>query len=290
MFSADMRFRKSILLVLVCALPALGCQSIIRSSTQNLTGGIAAAVLDQDDPALVRDGAPAYLIAIDGMIQGDPENAALLLSGAQLYSAYASAFVTDAERAGRLTLRARDYGQRALCIRRPTLCAAADGSFDGFLTELTLTDTKDLPALYGFGSAWGGWIKANASDWNAIADLPKVEALMERILILDEDYERGAPHVYLGVLYTLRPASMGGKPELGRVHFERAVELSEGRDLSAKVLLASQYARLVFDRELHDRVLLEVLEADARQPGLTLSNTLAQQQAQELLAGADDYF
>ncbi len=290
MFSATMGFRKARLLILIGLLPALGCQSFIRSSTQSLAGNLSAAVLDQNDPGLVRDGAPAYLLAVDGMIQGDPENSALLLSGARLYSAYASAFVTDSARAGRLTLRARSYGQRALCVRRAALCAAADGSFEDFQAELVITDTKDLPALYGFGVAWASWVKANSSNWNAIADLPKIEALMERILLLDEDYAGGGPHIYLGVLYTLRPASMGGKPSLGRVHFERAIELSHGRDLTAKVLLASQYARLVFDRELHDAVLQEVLEANPEAPGLTLSNTLAQEQAKELLADADDYF
>jgi hypothetical protein len=56
------------------------------------------------------------------------------------------------------------------------------------------------------------------------------------------------------------------------------------------VLFARHYARLVFDRELHDRLLGEVLDAEPRVPGLTLSNVLAREQARELLAGAEDYF
>ena len=39
-----------------------------------------------------------------------------------------------------------------------------------------------------------------------------------------------------------------------------------------------------------DRLLQEVLAADPRAPGLTLGNTLAQEQARQLLDGADDYF
>ena len=57
-----------------------------------------------------------------------------------------------------------------------------------------------------------------------------------------------------------------------------------------KVLYARYYARLVFDRPLHDRLLREVLEADPRAPGLTLSNTLARQQAHRLLEGAEEFF
>ena len=58
----------------------------------------------------------------------------------------------------------------------------------------------------------------------------------------------------------------------------------------AKVLYAERYARLLFDRELHDRLLVEVLAADAHSPGLTLSNTLAQEQARLLLESGDEYF
>ena len=96
-----------------------GCQLAASSATTRLAQDVSAAVLDQEDPLIVRDGGPAYLIAIDGLIQGDPNNQTLLLAGARLYSAYASAFVAEPARAQRLTLRAKDYGQRALCARRP---------------------------------------------------------------------------------------------------------------------------------------------------------------------------
>ncbi len=57
-----------------------------------------------------------------------------------------------------------------------------------------------------------------------------------------------------------------------------------------QVQFARYYARLVFDRPLHDRLLKEVVAADAAQPGFTLSNTLAQEQARKLLADADTFF
>ena len=53
---------------------------------------------------------------------------------------------------------------------------------------------------------------------------------------------------------------------------------------------ARYYARTLYDRELHDQVLTEVLAADPVQPGYTLFNTLAQDEAQALLDSADDYF
>ena len=77
---------------------------------------------------------------------------------------------------------------------------------------------------------------------------------------------------------------------MARGHFERAIELSEGKDLSAKVEFARSYGRLLYDRELHDRLLTEVLEAPVEADGYTIFNVLAKQEAEELLASADDYF
>jgi len=92
------------------------------------------------------------------------------------------------------------------------------------------------------------------------------------------------------VFATLLPPALGGKPEEGLAHFERAIKLSAGRDLMAKVEYARRYARITYNRELHDRLLQEVLDADAVEPGLTLSNVLAKRQAKELLASAESYF
>ncbi len=278
--------------VLLCLTPLTGCGWMISRVTTGVADNLTTAVLAQNDAGLVRDGAPAYLIAIDGMIEGDPESQMLLLAGARLYSAYTSAFVDDEERARRLSARARDYGRRALCrVNRPLCEAAADPKqFDVFKAELAEANRKHVEALYGYGTAWATWIQANAGDWNAIADIPRVEAMMERVVDLDDEYDQGGAHLALGIAYTLRPASMGGKPDEARVHFERAIELSEGRNLMAKFLFASQYARLVFDRELHDQLLNDVLAADPEAPGYTLMNTMAKEQAQVLLDDADDYF
>ncbi len=271
-------------------LAAAGCAALIRPATSRFAGDLSTAILDQNDPDIVRDGAPAYLLAIDGLVEGDPDDAELLLMGARLYGVYASAFVEDETRQRRLWDRALGYGRRALCRDRESVCEAADRPYDEFVASLGETQPRDVPSLYGFGAAWAGWVQAHADDWGAVAEIPKIEALMQRVLELAEPYQDGGAHLYLGVLLTQRPATLGGKPEQARQHFERAVELSQGQNLMAKVLYARQYARLVFDRPLHDRLLLEVVAADPEAPGLTLSNTLAQEQARVLLADADDYF
>ncbi len=267
-----------------------GCASITSSATNRLAGNLSSAILDQDDPETVEAGMPSYLLMMDGLIEGDPQNENMLAAGSKLYASYAAAFVKDAERARRLSARARDYGERALCAHDGKLCQMWEKPFDEFGKTLGTLGKSDVPVLYASAQAWAGWIQANSSDWNAIAGLPRVKAAMERVVQLDEGYEHGEAHVYLGVIATLLPPAMGGKPEEGRAHFERAVALSGGRDLMAKVEYARRYARIVYDRPLHDRLLNEVIAADAKAPGLTLANVLAQRQARELLSTADKYF
>jgi hypothetical protein len=266
------------------------CASLMGSATANLSTSVSTAILNEDDPALVREGAPAYLLMMDGMLRRDPDDVDLLLAAARLYGAYAGAFAEGEERARRFASRARDYALRAICLRLPPLCGTLSGPFAPYEEALARTGPKDLPVLFGLASAWATWIQTHTDDWNAIADLPRVERMLERVTNLDDRYDGGTPHLYLGVLHTLRPAHLGGRPEQGRRHFERALELSRGRNLMAKTLLAKHYARLVFDRELHDRVLAEVLAADPHAEDLTLSNVLAQQAARQLLDSADDYF
>ena len=82
---------------------------------------------------------------------------------------------------------------------------------------------------------------------------------------------------------------MGGKPEEGRAHIDKAIEINEAY-LMTKVIYAQQYARLMFDQELHDRLLNEVLSADPVVEGMTLTNRIAQERAKDLLASSKDYF
>ncbi len=279
------------LLTLACVLAINGCSTIVSSATNSFAGSLSAGILNQNDLQTVRDGAPAYLLLVDGFISDNPENEALLLAGADLYGSYAGAFVDDELRAQRLSDRSRQYALRALCVRNAALCEAMAFPFEQFSEVLSSTsDEADLEALFGFGAAWATWIQINSADWNAIAEIPKVEAVMRRVTQIQPDYRQGWPYLYLGVVTSQLPPAYGGKPDEARENFEMALKYSQRRNLMVQVLFASEYARLVFDQDLHDSLLSEVLEADADHAGLTLINTLAQQRAQLLLNQSADYF
>ncbi|MBT8374310.1 MAG: TRAP transporter TatT component family protein [Deltaproteobacteria bacterium] len=279
-----------IVLMLPCLFAIAGCSFIVSKATGDLVGNLSAAILNNDDLKTVESGGPAYLLMVDGLVQGEPDNVSLLSSAAKLYTAYTSVFIKDKVRAKKLTNKALSYALRAVCAQRPEACSLRNVRYQPFLNILAQMSVKDVPVFYALGETWAGWIQAHSDSLNAIAELSRVEAIMKRVIDLNELYEDGSAHFYLGVFSTLLPPALGGKPEEGRRHFEQAIEMSGGRNLMVKVTFARQYARLMFDRKLHDRLLHEVLKTDPNLPGYTLINTLARQEAQELLDSADNYF
>jgi len=283
------RPRRARLAPVLLVLALAGCATVAERAGERFADDLGQAVFDHDDPATIRDALPAYLLLLDARLVGEAPSAAVLLAAARLYGAYAGSFVEDAERAGRLAQRALDYASQAQCVLESPLCNARQLRFDALEARIAAVGEGRLAAAYVLATSWAGWIQAHRDDWNAIADIPKVQRLLERVVELDPDHDRGMPQVYLGVLHSLRPAALGGDPDAGRRHFERAIAI-DGRNLMARVLFAEFHARLLFDRELHDRLLAEVLEADPVAPGLTLVNTLAQQRARALLDSAEAYF
>lgn len=277
----------------IAALPALwlsACATMVASAGSGLAGNLTVAMMNQDDPGIVRDGAPAYLLMLDSFVEGAPANKAVLAAAAELYAAYGVVFVDEPLRAERLTSRAQSYGQRALCAADQDLCGIWELPYEEFVVRLGQVRVRDAGVLYTFGLSWIAYIRAHSGDFSALARLPQVEATLERVQQLDPAYQPASVERYLGILNTIRPPALGGKFESGLAHFERALALSGGRDLGIKVDYARYYARALYDRELHDRLLREVVAADPVERGLTLFNTLAQDEAGELLASADEYF
>ncbi len=282
--------RCATLLLLLPTLLLGGCASLIGG---RMADNLASAIANQDDPATVRDGLPAYLLMMDGLAEGDADDAGTLMAAARLNALYAAVFLdgtAEADRGLAMTDKALRYARRALCASEAAACGMAELPFEAFQQRLQQLDEDDLDALFTAAQAWLLWIQRRSDDWSALADLPKVEAMLERVIALDDAYGDGQAHLYLGILRSLRPPSLGGRPEQGRAHFERAMALSKGRDLAVPVAYARYYARLVYDRALFQRLLEGVLAADPHVPGLTFSNVLAQREARALLRDADDYF
>ena len=281
---------KQALLIGVAACLMSGCAIVVSSAASGLTDSISDSVLNQDDPETAKAALPTFMVLIDGMIRDNPQDPSLLASGATLYASYGAIFADEEERASRLTRRARQYALDAMCESYTPACDWPGATYDEFVATLADIGPKQAEYLYTYGFASLAFLRAHASDWNSLAELPQMEALFDRYMDISGDEVNSAVYTYMGILLTLRPPALGGEPERAREYFEKAIELTDGRDLGVKVEYARGYAKLLYERELHDRLLNEVLAADPYYDGYTLSNVLAKEQAEVLLAEADDYF
>lgn len=278
------------LLVYVVLFFITGCSSLIAAKGEKFGQDFSGAILESDDPVYIQQALPAYLLLLDSLVKSPEPPIMLLKASADLNGAYAGAFVNDLTRSKGFHQKALNNAFRALCLDNKVFCGLKSLSIEQLTDILAKSTVEQVPLLYTVATTWAGWIQANSDDWTAIGDLARVRMILERILVLDEGYQQGSVHLYLGVLATILSPTLGGQPEVGKQHFDKAWELSKHQNLMVKVYYAKNYARILFDRELHDKLLNEVLSADPHAGNLTLMNVLAQQQAKNLLQSADDYF
>lgn len=256
-----------------------------------------------DDPELVRDAVPFALKAMESLLGERPDHKGLLTALCRGFTQYAAAFVLqDAEeaqdpvvrregmdRARRLLLRARDYGVRGLSSGR-----------EGFARELS-TDppgaaarvgAEDVPLMYWTAAAWSLALSSSPDDPGLLADLPRCEALMRRALALDERYDGGAIHEFFVAFEGARPEAMGGSVEKARRHFDRAMELSEGKKISPLVTFAETVSVRSQNRKEFMDLLDRALAFDARSvaPERRLANLVFQRRARWLKGRADELF
>lgn len=296
-------------LVPLCGL-SLGC------SMTKLAVGTQADVMSQASPAIegltdfevAKVAIPASLVQVDGLLELDPENDKLLLLGAKGWGSYSLGFVEDdlhrAEKAGdydaadehrararAMYLKARAYGFRLLALEAGDVEAAMKRDPDEFAKFLAaeFTDAEDAPALFWTGYSWGLAINLSRDDPTMVADLPFPRVMVERAIALDEGYYNAAPHVFMGVVHSSLGESIGGNPEKGREHFERALELTNRKAHIVHVNYAEAYAVQKQDRALFDKLLEEVVNAPPTDDrNLALANSVAKRRAKQLLAQADD--
>jgi hypothetical protein len=270
-----------------------GCSQkvLMVRSMDPIMDDMRTAVNRSTDVDLMRDAMPASLVQLDGFIQAAPDDK-LLLRGAEAYFGYANAFVedTDKKRAGILYLKAREYGLQVLKKSR-AFSKALDGPAPEFTEMLKDTGKGDVPALFWTGNSWLSWIALNLDRPDAVMDVPKAVALLERVVELDETYYYGSAHAALGSYYAAQPKIMGNTSEKAKQHFDRAFRISEGKFLFMYYLYAKFYAYQIQDRDLFEKTLRMIMETPSdKYPDMTFANEVARRKAKVLLDDINNYF
>jgi hypothetical protein len=256
-----------------------------------LVEDVAKAAYKQSDLRTIREGMPAYLMLMDGMIEAWPDNAQLLIEAAQGYSTFTSIVggEQDKEYINRLAGKAKDYALRSLVQRG--FKDPIKSPFDDFTKDVRATGKKDVPYIFWSATCWANWIILNLDSMEAMAQLPRVELLIRRAQELDEGFYYGGPDLFLGIWLASRPAVAGGDLKKAQQYFLRALDFGKGKFLMAYVYYADNYARRALDKELFVSTLTKVLNAPADiSPELTLVNTIAKRKAKELLRHVNEYF
>jgi hypothetical protein len=280
--------------LLCCSLLVLaGCVQTIAVSTM---GGLIdegfSAFKEDDDLAFVEQAIPGNLKLIEAMLKSSPDNERLLRVAAEGYSSYALAFLEDTEpaRARAFYLRGRDYALRLL-RQNSAMDKALSGTVDDLRRTLEGLGNDDVPAVFWAGFSWGSYVSLNLTDPDAIADLPRAEALMQFVADTDSTFYYGGAHLFLGTLYGSRPRILGGNIDLANRHFAAARAVTGGKFLMVQVFQARSVAVQTQDEAMFDE-LLSTVESTSLDvlPEFRLGNAIAKKKAGLLKSRKNELF
>ena len=150
---------------------------------------------------------------------------------------------------------------------------------------------ENLETLYWTGIAWSAAISLGKDHPALIADLPVVDAMVERATMLDPDFDHGGLHTFLIAYEMGRPGAGAEAAEIAYQHFRRAVELSEGERVAPFVAMAESVTVARGERTAFEDILEQALTIDAdRRAEWRLANHVMQRRARWLLTRMDMYF
>ncbi|HEX9707298.1 MAG TPA: TRAP transporter TatT component family protein [Steroidobacteraceae bacterium] len=291
------------LLVLVATLAGCSVERFAANRIANTLAASGTTYAGDDDPELVGAALPFSLKLMESVLAETPGHRELLAATAAAFTQYSYAFVqqqgdmlaledTDRaweawNRARRLYLRARDYGLRGLDVVHPGFSAGLRADHAATVQQ---ADKEDVDLLYWTAVSWAGTIALGKDDPALVADLAIVSALIDRSLVLDEGWDRGAIHSFLIGYSMARPDMPGDRTVNARAHFDRAVVLSEGRAAGPYVSWAEAVCLPQEDRACFEGSIDAALKIDAEDdPPTRLANTVMQRRASWLAAHLDDW-
>ncbi|MFI5252641.1 MAG: TRAP transporter TatT component family protein [Bacteroidota bacterium] len=277
----------------ICLFVFSGC---IQKIAIGSIGGImdnGFEVLNEEQDLDIADKAIASdLKLLEAVMKSDPENEHFLLLASMGYSSYALGFVEDdsAPRASIFYQRGRDYGLKIL-RKNQHFAEAENKDLVEFQKSINTFSKDDVPAIFWTAIGWGNYVYLNLTDPSLVADLPKIESMMQFVLQTDSNYFYGGAHFFLGTLYGTRPRMFGGDSTLSRQHFESCIAINGGKFLMTYVYYARSMAVQYQDKELFEQCLTKVdtTSLDVL-PAARLSNAIAKKKAKLLRAKINDLF
>jgi hypothetical protein len=280
-------------LALAACLLSQACtlQTFALRSIDVLFDNTLAAFMEEGDLRLAEQGIAGNLKLLDGIVKTDPDNERFLLLSCMGYASYALAFADDdPQRALLFYTRAWRYGIRGLRLHgiREEVFTSSAAAMRQALAKL---GKGDVPLVFWTANAWGNAVHLQLNDPDAIASLPAINAMMEWVIRQDPGYFYGGAYLYFGAYYSSLPPALGGRPDLAKENFERAIAASGGKFLMTYVFYAKMYAVEVQDAGLFQSLLDHVITSPVDVlPEQRMANVVAKARARQALAGKDGLF
>lgn len=295
------------LLGLLAVLGAGGCSTVKHTAVKQLGNALAAGgttYARDDDPALVQAAAPFSLKLMESLLAETPNHTGLLLAATSGFTQYAYAFVQqDADemegrdlaaatalrqRAARLYLRAHNYGLRGLELAHPDFITQLRHDPH---TAVQSCKPADVPLLYWTAVSWCAAIALSKDQPTLIAELPMAEAMIDRALVLREDFDHGAIHSFLISYEMGRVGAVGDPAVRAEEHFNRALVLGGGGLAAPLVALAEAVCVQQQNQARFQSLLTQALAINPdAQPESRLINLVMQRRARWLLTHQDELF
>ncbi len=306
-----MRMRKYfIVLIALSALLVLDFCSIKKMAMNQVANALTApggstVFTGDNDPELVGEALPFAIKMYESMMVSIPWHAGLKLRTGSLYIMYANAFLQNpAEMLPEKELEKQEFllnRAKNLYLRgRDIVLHALDKKYPGFLKNmnekkydqaLAPMKKEDAPFLYWGAAGWMGAYAIEPLDMKIGLTMPGAKAMMERVLQVDNNFEKGTIHDFYVSYYGAMPGNMGGDASKAREHYKKALEAAGGKTTSPHLSLATTVSVNEQNYKEFKELLNKVLEVDPdADPGNRLVNILNQRRARWLLEHADDFF
>ncbi|MFH1728232.1 MAG: TRAP transporter TatT component family protein [Pseudomonadota bacterium] len=285
---------KKYIILFLLLLFMMGCsvkRFAVRQVGEVIKDGMEA-VYSEEDLELAKISIASNLKLLEVLLVDDPENITIKMLLTEGYGAYSLAFIEEASlvRASYFYKKAMKYAEEVL-QEADYFKAGFKLSIPAFEKEVSLIKKDHVDSVFWFAFNWGRYILLNLDNTQALFDLPKVEALMKQVMVLDDSFYFSSAHLFFGSLHSARPVMLGGKPDLSKKHFETCITNTQEKFFLHKYYYAKYYAVRVQDQDLFKKMLSDVINGDLEiLPSFRLMNKIAQVKAKALLAKSSEYF
>lgn len=281
--------------------------------------GTTAKVLWRAQPALENEAdydfaaraLPGSLKTVETFWYVDKGNENLIEILAKGFCQYGTGFVEDeweiatlakdiekaeylSARATKMFVRCTNY---ALLILGKKWQENIYGEFETIRGMLDKVPYSKRNALMWAGIGLAQTVNQNKDNIALVAQFPTAKMMLERVVEMDDKRNnknlaaRAMAHMALGMINSAQGAAVGGQPDVAKMHFERAIEITDGKFLYPKALYARRLGVMLQDREFFRKTLTEVLQTPPSiWPAQRLANEIAHRRARRYLKHEKEWF